>query len=95
MDALDFLTLEEKENYKSQIINGFAECFYFQVYRNCRDGLQNYLKSLAKEDEGYWAAYEKGSEIFEMELEHLLGLNDFDINKYIAEVQSSFQNIVN
>ena len=89
VDALDFLTLEEKENYKSQIINGFAECFIPGV-QELRDGLQNYLKSLAKEDEGYWAAYEKGSEIFEMELEHLLGLNDFDINKYIAEVQSSF-----
>lgn len=90
IDSLDFITSEEKEAYKARIIAAFADCFYVGV-KELRDGLQAYMDVLPAEEEGYWAKYEKGSELFAMELEHLLGLENFDTRAYINEVQTAFE----
>lgn len=89
IDALDFLTADEKQSYKTKLINAFDECFIVGV-KELRDGLQEYKNVLSNEETGYWAKYEKGSQLFTMELENLLGLDDFDVQDYIKEVQSAF-----
>lgn len=89
IDTLDFLTADEKASYKTKIANAFANCFNVGV-KELRDGLQEYKNCLSAENEGYWASYEKGAELFTMELEDLLGLEDFNIGNYIREVQTAF-----
>ncbi len=89
IDGLDFITSTEKKEYKTRIVSAFADCFYVGV-KELRDGLQAYKGVLANEDQGYWAKYEKGAELFTLELSNLLGLENFDIKKYINEVQTAF-----
>lgn len=89
IQGVEFLTSDEKTEYENKIITAFAEHFIPGV-QALRDGLQTYLNQLSKDKEGYWATYEKGSELFQMELERLLGLEDFSMTDYIREVQTAF-----
>ncbi len=92
IDGLDFLDDSQKESYKNQIANAIAECFVPGV-QELYDGLESYIGKLAKEDEGYWAAYENGKALYELELEDLLGL-DLDMDSYIKEVDSALKTSV-
>ena len=51
------------------------------------DGLEAFIGKVAKEDEGYWAIYENGKELYELKLEDLLGYDDIDIQLYIKELE--------
>jgi len=89
IDGLDFLDESQKESYKNQIANAIAECFVPGV-QELYDGLETYIGKLAKENEGYWAVYENGKAMYELELENLLGL-DLDMDSYIKEVDSALK----
>ncbi|MDE5715310.1 MAG: DUF885 domain-containing protein, partial [Anaeroplasmataceae bacterium] len=89
IEKVDFLSAEEKTEYKNKIISAFANEFIPGVLE-LRDGLQTYLNILPTEKEGYWASYENGSELFQMELEKLLGLENFSMTDYVREVQTAF-----
>ena len=93
IDGLDFLSSEQKENYKNSIIEAFENSFIPGV-KALRDGLKECKGKLAKEDEGYWAAYEDGKDLYLLELDSLLGLNDFNIDTYIMEVDKALNNSV-
>ena len=89
IDSLSFLDATQKENYKSQVTNAITTSFMPAV-KELYDGLEQYLGKLTTEDEGYWSVYESGKEMYLLELNDLLGLNDFNPEEYIKEVESAF-----
>ena len=89
IDALTFLNADEKTNYKTQVENEMKDCFMVGVAA-LKNGLDNYKGKLAKEDEGYLAKYEDGKKVYLSSLDSLLGINDFDVEAYIKEIDSAF-----
>lgn len=87
VDAVDFLTDEEKASYKERITDGINDYFMVGV-SDLYNGLENHLGVLAQADEGYLAAYENGKELYGLEIKQLLGYSDFDFDKYIKELDS-------
>ena len=88
IEGLTFLSDLEKSAYKKQIADAINDSFIEGV-KILKEGLEENLGNLATEDEGYWASYEKGSDFFELELDYLLGLDDFDMEKYIKELDTA------
>ena len=86
ISKLDFLTDETKASYKQQITDAINDCFMVGV-QELYDGLEAFIGKVAKEDEGYWAIYENGKELYELKLEDLLGYDDIDIQLYIKELE--------
>jgi uncharacterized protein (DUF885 family) len=89
IDSLDFLTSDEKAEYKNQLSDAITNSFFPGV-QELYDGLESHLGKLAAEDEGYWSVYEKGKEMYLLELQDLLGLNNFDEKAYIKEIETAF-----
>lgn len=85
IDKVTFLTNEEKTVYKNQIKEAIKVSFIPGV-KELYDGLSNYIGVVTVEEEGYWATYENGKELFKLELEKLLGINDINIDEYIKEL---------
>ena len=81
--------LYEKTNYKTQVENEMKDCFMVGVAA-LKNGLDNYKGKLAKEDKGYLAKYEDGKKVYLSSLDSLLGINDFDVEAYIKEIDSAF-----
>ena len=92
IDGLSFLTQEQKDSYKEQVNTGMKECFMYGV-QELYDGLKQYSGKLNPEDEGYYASYENGRELYLMELENLLGI-EIDPEAYIKEVEKAVNNTV-
>ncbi len=90
IEGLDFLNDNEKESYKEEVIKEFNDSFMYGV-QTLYDGLENYLGKLAEEDEGYLAIYKSGKDVYLNKLDSLLGLNDFNIEDYIKEVETAFR----
>ena len=86
ISKLDFLTDEAKASYKQQITDAINDCFMVGV-QELYDGLEAFIGKVAKEEEGYWATYENGKELYELTLEDLLGYDDIDIQLYIKELE--------
>lgn len=93
IDKLEFLTDEQKANYKEQISNAMKECFMVGV-QELYDGLAKFLGKLPAEEEGYWAVYENGKELYSLTLEKLLGYEELDMAKYIQEVDRALNSSV-
>ena len=93
IDTLTFLTDDQKANYKNSLIEAFDECFIPGV-KALKEALETCKGKLATEDEGYWASYEDGQDLYLLDLQSLLGLNDFDITKYINEVDIALNKTV-
>ena len=89
IDGLDFLTEEKKSDYKNQIATAIDTCFFPGV-EELYNGLESYLGKLAEEDEGYWATYEDGKDLYMLELQDLFGFENFDILAYIKELDEAF-----
>ena len=89
IDTLEFLNESDKASYKEQISTALKDKFMVGV-ETLYNGLESYLGKLAKEDEGYIAKYEDGKKVYINSLDSLLGINDFDIEAYIKEVEASF-----
>ena len=90
IDALDFLNDDEKNAYKAEITKEMKDSFIYGV-NVLNEGLSNYLDKLDKENEGYLSTYEGGKEVYLDSLQSLLGLNSFNIDDYIAEVEKAFK----
>ena len=93
IDDLDFLNDDQKANYKNSIAEAFAESFIPGV-KALKEGLAKCKGKLAKEDEGYWAAYEDGKDLYLLDLQSLLGLQDFNVDSYIMEVDKALNSSV-
>ena len=92
IDNVDFLSSEQKENYKNTITEAFAECFIPGV-EALKEGLVA-CKGKLEGEEGYWASYEDGKDLYLLELESLLGIDDLDIEGYITEVDKALNSTV-
>ena len=55
------------------------------------DGLEQFLGKLPKEDQGYFATYEKGKELYELSLKKLLGMPDLDMTNYIVQLDKAIE----
>lgn len=86
ISKLDFLTDEAKESYKQQITDAINDYFMVGV-QELYDGLETFIGKVSKEEEGYWATYESGKELYKLTLEDLLGYDDIDIQLYIKELE--------
>ena len=86
ISKLDFLTDEAKVSYKQQITDAINDCFMVGV-QELYDGLETFIGKVAKEEEGYWATYENGKELYKLTLEDLLGYDDIDLQLYIKELE--------
>lgn len=93
IDAVSFLTDEEKTNYKDQVTKGFEDCFFVGV-QDLYNGLEQYLGVLASADEGYLKTYENGKTLYELELKRLLGYTEFDFDAYMAELDAELNKAI-
>ena len=89
INKVTFLTDAEKADYIAQVENAITNSFIPGVTA-LYDGLEQYKGRLTTA-EGYWAVYEGGKDLYLLELEDLLGLNFFGINKYITEVDKALK----
>ena len=80
-------------NGNKSIAEAFAESFIPGV-KALKEGLAKCKGKLAKEDEGYWAAYEDGKDLYLLDLQSLLGLQDFNVDSYIMEVDKALNSSV-
>ena len=87
VDAADFLNDAEKASYKAQIEEAMDDV-YMTAVENLYNGLEGKKGNLAEDKEGYFATYEDGKEIYLLKLHDLLGLNEFDPEVYISEVEA-------
>ena len=92
IDGLSFLTDEKKTSYKEQVATGIKDYFIVGV-QDLYDGLKEYMGKLSKEDEGYYAKYENGKDMFIFELEDLLGI-EINTEEYIMEVEKAVQKTI-
>ncbi|MCM1130241.1 MAG: DUF885 domain-containing protein [Roseburia sp.] len=91
IQGLDFLTDLQKTEYCNQVTSGFKDNFMVGV-QALFDGLEAQIGKLEADKTGYLAAYEDGADIFVKDLKDLLGLENFDITKYIKEVNDALIN---
>lgn len=94
IEAVDFLTEEQKDNYQAQIANAIADSFIVGV-QGLYDGLDEFLGLLPEEQEGYLATYENGQAVYLETLQRLLGYEDISVDAYIKEVDTELKNSVN
>jgi len=92
IDNLEFLSDSQKESYKEQVTKAINDCFMVGV-QELYDGLKQYSGKLAEEDQGYWATYEDGKEMYILQLENLLGL-DIDAEAYVSEIDKAVNSTV-
>ena len=85
IDDVDFLTDAQKESYKNDITDAICNSFIPGV-KALYDSLKDCVGKLSEESEGYWSVYEDGKALYEMDMKELLGLNNFDMTKFIREV---------
>lgn len=93
IDNVTFLNDSQKEDYKSQVAKAIKDSFIPGV-QELYDGLEQFLGKVAKEDEGYLTKYENGKELFLLDLEKLLGIEDLNIEDYIRELNTAIGNTV-
>ena len=93
IDAVTFLNDSQKEDYKAHVAKAIKEDFIGGV-QELYDGLEQFLGKVAKEDEGYITKYENGKELFLLDLEKLLGIEDLDINEYIRQLDKTISGTV-
>ena len=89
IDGLSFLNDDQKTSYKEQVTTAITNSFMPAV-TELYNGLEAYKGKLAEENEGYWTTYESGKEMYMLELQDLLGLENFDTTKYIKELDNAF-----
>ena len=94
IDKLDFLSDSQKESYKNDLIDAICNSFIPGV-KALDEGLKDCLGLLEEGKEGYWSVYENGVDLYKMELEDLLGLNNFDIDKFKSEVTRELKSTAN
>ena len=68
--------------YSGQLQTAFES--FFKGINLLEDGLSDQLT--VSVETGYWAIYEYGDDLYELELEYLLGVDDLDVEKYIEKI---------
>ena len=76
-------------NYIDNLTTAFNDSFFIGV-NELKIGLEGFLGKVNTYT-AYWATYEYGDELYEIELEYLLGVDELDVNKYIEKVDKEFK----
>lgn len=90
IDAVEFLKADQKAAYKEEIATQMEESFMVGV-EELYEGLESYIGKLPSSNEGYLTVYPNGKEYYMLQLEGLLGIEDFDPESYIAEIDAYFK----
>lgn len=93
IDKLEFLTDEQKEDYKNQVASAMVDYFMVGV-QQLNDGLEKFIGKISASEEGYWAKYEKGQELYVLTLENLLGYQEINMKDYIEEIDIALNSAV-
>lgn len=97
IDAVGFLSEEQKASYKDQVAAAIKDCFVVGV-QALHDGLDNYLGLLDEANEGYLTQYEKGKDLYILDLEKTLGYENLDVESYVktldTELKSSIVKVI-
>lgn len=94
IDKVEFLNDTQKADYKAQVAKAIKDCFVPGV-QALYDGLEGFIGKVAKDDEGYLTKYENGKELYLIELEKLLGIEDINPDEYIRELDKTINLAVN
>lgn len=94
IDAVEFLNDTQKQDYKNKVAEAFKNNFVPGV-QALYDGLEKYLGKLDLTKTGYMASYEQGKELYVNKLKGLLGVEELDMEKYIAEIDKAAETAVN
>ena len=90
VEAVDFLTEEQKDSYQAQISTAISNSFITGV-QGLYDGLDEFLGLLPEDQEGYLASYENGQAVYLEQLQRLLGYEDLVVEEYIKEVDTELK----
>ncbi len=93
IDKLEFLTDEQKEDYKNQVASAMVDYFMVGV-QQLNDGLEKFIGKISASEEGYWSKYEKGQELYVLTLENLLGYQEINMKDYIEEIDIALNSAV-
>lgn len=88
-NGLSFLTDAEKEAYIAEMKQA-VNTHLVPAIKELNDGLDEYLGTLKKSEEGYLTIYEEGLKLYELKLADLLGYKEFDLEEYIKVVDEAF-----
>lgn len=89
INAVTFLSDAQKSQYITEMKNAISECFIPGVKQLMLD-LQPCFGACTADKAGYLASYEGGKDLYALELERLLGIENLDMNAYIKELDSEF-----
>ena len=64
---------------------------FFEGVLELSAGLKDYIGKVEPINNGYWASYEYGYKLYEIELEYLLGVDDLDVTKYIEKINNELE----
>jgi uncharacterized protein (DUF885 family) len=88
-DGLEFLTDAQKASYKTQMETA-CKTKLIPAVKKLRDDIQAYKGSISKKQEGYWATYENGLELYNLKLGDLLGYTDLDLDAYLEVLDAAY-----
>ena len=88
-NGLSFLTDAEKAAYIAEMEQA-VNTHLVPAIEELNDGLDEYLGTLKKSEEGYLTVYEEGLKLYELKLADLLGYKEFDLEEYIKVVDEAF-----
>ena len=77
--------------YLDELTKSFES--FFKGVNDLSMGLYNYIGKVT--ETGYWASYDYGSKLYEIELEYLLGVDDLDVSKYIEKIDKELEDTTN
>ena len=91
VDGCEFLDDTKKAEYKEQITNAFKDD-YMPALQTLKAGLLPCKGQVVKEeDEGYWAKYEGGEDLYLEKLRNNIGKDDLTIDEYLMYVNKYFE----
>ncbi len=88
IDKVDFVDQAKKDEYKEKIANAIKDCFVPGV-KELYEGLDQFIGKVTEDKEGYLTSYENGKELYLLDLEKLLGMENLDINTYIMQLDKT------
>ncbi len=91
VDGCEFLDDTKKASYKEQITTAFTND-YFPALETLKAGILPCKGHVVKEeDEGYWAKYEGGDQLYLEKLRNNIGNPELTIDEYLMYVDSYFK----
>jgi uncharacterized protein (DUF885 family) len=94
INAVNFIGKDKKDEYISKINKAIDENYINGVER-LNNALDEYFGKATSNNSSYLASYEKGKELYLLKLSNLLGIENLNIEEYIAEIDEMLTYSVN